>query len=69
VRGVAGGVARFVLRALTYRNRAVFGGASFNALELIAGLNLKVPVMVRQSLGNPASRYVRYLPEGIRKLL
>ena len=38
-------------------------------LELIARLNRKVPFIVRQCMSNPVSRYVRYLPEDIRKLL
>lgn len=38
-------------------------------LALIAKLNRKVPIIVRQCLNNPVSRYVRYLPEEIRKML
>jgi TonB family protein len=38
-------------------------------LELIAQMNRKVPIIVRQCRSNPVSRYVRYLPQGIRKLL
>jgi TonB family protein len=38
-------------------------------LALIARLNWKVPIIVRQCLNNPTSRYVRYLPEEIRKML
>lgn len=38
-------------------------------LELIAKLNRKVPIIVRQCLNNPVSRYVRFLPEEIRKML
>jgi len=38
-------------------------------LALIAGMNRKVPVIVRECLNNPVSRYVRFLPEDIRKLL
>ncbi|MDD0996187.1 Gram-negative bacterial tonB protein [compost metagenome] len=38
-------------------------------LALIAKLNRKVPIIVRQCLNNPVSRYVRYLPEDIRKML
>lgn len=38
-------------------------------LALIAEMNRKVPIIVRNCRINPVSRYVRYLPEGIRKLL
>lgn len=38
-------------------------------LELIARLNRKVPVIVRQCQDNPVSRYARFLPEEIRQLL
>lgn len=38
-------------------------------LALIAKLNRKVPIIVRECLNNPVSRYVRYLPQDIRKLL
>jgi protein TonB len=38
-------------------------------LELIAQLNRKVPIIVRECRNNPVSRYVRYLPQDIRKLL
>lgn len=38
-------------------------------LALIARMNRKVPVIVRQCLNSPVSRYVRFLPEEIRKLL
>jgi protein TonB len=38
-------------------------------LALIAKLNRTVPIIVRQCLNNPVSRYVRFLPEDIRKLL
>ncbi|MCY1462246.1 hypothetical protein D9M71_800020 [compost metagenome] len=38
-------------------------------LELITQLNRKVPIIVSECRSNPVSRYVRYLPQGIRKLL
>jgi TonB family protein len=38
-------------------------------LALIAKMNRKVPIIVRECLNNPVSRYVRYLPPDIRKLL
>jgi TonB family protein len=38
-------------------------------LALIAKLNRKVPIIVRECLNNPVSRYARFLPEEIRKLL
>jgi TonB family protein len=38
-------------------------------LALIARLNRKVPIIVRECLNNPVSRYVRFLPQDIRKLL
>jgi protein TonB len=38
-------------------------------LALIAKMNRKVPIIVRQCLNNPVARYVRFLPEDIRKLL
>ncbi|CAI8977292.1 energy transducer TonB [Pseudomonas sp. YuFO20] len=38
-------------------------------LALIAQLNRKVPVIVRQCMNRPVSRYARFLPEDIRKLL
>ncbi|VVQ09005.1 hypothetical protein PS918_05028 [Pseudomonas fluorescens] len=38
-------------------------------LALIAQMNRKVPIIVRECLNNPVSRYVRYLPPDIRKLL
>lgn len=37
-------------------------------LALIAQMNRKVPIIVRECRSNPVSRYVRYLPQGIRKL-
>ena len=37
--------------------------------ELIAQLNRKVPIIARECRSNPVSKYVRYLPQGIRKLL
>jgi protein TonB len=38
-------------------------------LSLIADMNRKVPIIVRQCSNHPVSRYVRFLPEDIRKLL
>jgi TonB family protein len=38
-------------------------------LALIAQMNRKVPIIGRQCLNNPMSRYARFLPEDIRKLL
>ncbi|EJN33898.1 TonB family protein [Pseudomonas sp. GM78] len=38
-------------------------------LALIAKMNRKVPIIVRECMNNPVSRYVRFLPEDIRKLL
>ncbi|MGJ7517348.1 energy transducer TonB [Pseudomonas baetica] len=38
-------------------------------LELIAKMNRKVPIIVRECLNSPVSRFVRFLPEDIRKLL
>jgi TonB family protein len=38
-------------------------------LALIAKMNRKVPIIVRECLNSPVSRYVRFLPEDIRKLL
>jgi TonB family protein len=38
-------------------------------LELIAKLNRKVPVIVRQCSSSPTSRFARFLPEDLRKLL
>lgn len=38
-------------------------------LALIARMNRKVPIIVRQCLNSPVSRYVRFLPEEIRRLL
>ncbi|MBZ9782732.1 energy transducer TonB [Pseudomonas sp. REP124] len=38
-------------------------------LELIAKMNRSVPYIGRQCLNNPGSRFARYLPEDIRKLL
>nr|WP_180202475.1 energy transducer TonB [Pseudomonas sp. SbOxS1]NYU01571.1 energy transducer TonB [Pseudomonas sp. SbOxS1] len=38
-------------------------------LALIAKMNRQVPIIVRQCMNNPVSRYVRFLPEDIRKLL
>ncbi|HEF4759019.1 TPA: energy transducer TonB [Pseudomonas putida] len=38
-------------------------------LALIAKMNRKVPIIVRECLNSPVSRFVRFLPEDIRKLL
>ncbi|MCP2024469.1 UNVERIFIED_ORG: TonB family protein [Pseudomonas reinekei] len=38
-------------------------------LSLIADMNRKVPIIIRQCSNNPGSRYVRFLPEDIRQLL
>jgi hypothetical protein len=38
-------------------------------LALIAKLNRKVPLIVRQCSSNPTSRFARFLPEDLRKLL
>ncbi|MEJ5057402.1 MULTISPECIES: energy transducer TonB [unclassified Pseudomonas] len=38
-------------------------------LALIASLNRKVPIIVRKCMNSPVSRYMRFLPEDIRKLL
>lgn len=38
-------------------------------LALIAQMNRQVPIIVRECLNNPVSRYVRYLPQDVRKLL
>jgi TonB family protein len=38
-------------------------------LSLIADMNRKVPIIIRQCSRNPGSRYVRFLPEDIRQLL
>jgi protein TonB len=38
-------------------------------LALIAKLNKRVPAIARQCLNSPVSRYIRFLPEDIRKLL
>ena len=38
-------------------------------LALIAKMNRKVPIIVRECLNSPTSRYVRFLPEEIRELL
>lgn len=38
-------------------------------LALIAKMNKQVPIIARQCLNNPVSRFARFLPEDIRKLL
>jgi TonB family protein len=38
-------------------------------LASIANLNRRVPIIVRECLNNPVSRYVKFLPQDIRKLL
>lgn len=38
-------------------------------LAMIARMNRKVPFIVRQCLNNPVSRFARFLPEDIRKML
>jgi hypothetical protein len=49
--------------------RRVFQLPNEKRLALIAKLNRKVPIIVRQCLNNPVSRYMRFLPEDIRKML
>lgn len=38
-------------------------------LAWIAHLNRRVPIIVRECLNNPVSRYVKFLPQDIRQLL
>ncbi|MHC8356825.1 energy transducer TonB [Pseudomonas sp. LB3P81] len=43
--------------------------SSEQRLAMIARLNRRVPAIARQCLNNPAARYMRFLPEDIRKLI